>query len=98
MSNLQTCPSRRITTVSLMQKLRPLVQMAATFATIEILKVIFKHATTTKAFEQPTNVPLSQNHCRNFDAKIYANSREWSILLPRWRFSRYFEACDDHKA
>ena len=39
MSKLQTCPSRGITLVPLMQKLRALPRMAATVPTIEILKV-----------------------------------------------------------
>ena len=30
--------------------------------------------------------------------KSYFNSIEWPLLLPRTRFSRYFEVCDDHKA
>src|ERR1043165_4089286 len=39
MSNLQTCPSRGITPVPLMQKLRTLPRMATTLAAIDILKV-----------------------------------------------------------
>ena len=61
MSTLRTCPPRGITPGPPTQKLRPFIQMAATLAAIEILKV-FEAWDDDKPYENPTNVSVSRNH------------------------------------